>query len=186
MTDTRLSRLSRRPTRRDPRAGMAIALVLGALALMGAIFGALLFSSRHEVSYIEQAYRRTKAQYIAEAGAALAAASLFDGKFEERFYKGEREGKHGYVGHLEGEFDGGRFYVVCEDIANEMKDPKKEFSRATYNRTDLFARGTFKNASVVVYKALIRHPEERVYEWKTRDVEQDGKKLTETYDIRVR
>lgn len=169
------------------RRGMAVALVVAACALLFLVFGALLFSSRHETNFIELSMRRMKAQYIAEAGAALAAAQIFDGTFENRFHAGERQGPHGYVGHLAADFADGAYYVVCEDIANPIEKPEKEFARATYNRIDLFARGTYKGTSVVVYKALIRHPEEKVYAYKTRTIEQaDGRKLTETYDIRVR
>lgn len=169
------------------RKGMAIPLVLVSIVMLFLVFAGLMMYSRGEVHNIDRTYKRMKAQYIAEAGAAAATAQIFGNDFEKRFYKGQQQGPWGYVGQMKADFNGGEYTVVCEDITNPVKDPAKEFTKATYNRIDLFSRGTCDGVSVVIYKALILHPEEKIYSWKTRNVEQaDGKTMTEYYDIQVR
>jgi hypothetical protein len=170
------------------RGGFAIVIVLASLLFLFIIVFATFYYSSGEMNNLAKTINKIRAQYIAEAGAAVASAQIFNDGFDKRFYKNEIEGPWGYVGHLAGDYGGGNYYVVCEDIANPMKDAKKEFTGLTYNRIDLFSRGTYRDVSVVVYKALIIHPEEKVYTWKTRTITDEGpdKGKTEFYDIQVR
>ena len=94
-----------------------------------------------------------------------------------------------FSGSFEGNYGGGKFKVVAEDIykvqpikmsekegsadsvtfmtapevANAVQKDHKVAAKITYNRIDLFAEGTYGNYTVVAYQALALMPEEPVY-----------------------
>ena len=152
-------------------------------------FQRLSVSGRHRVSWSED---RIRAKYIAESALNMAAAAIFQNDFEKRWYKktSKPNGKYnGFSGCFEGEYGGGRFRVVAEDIykatpimmsdkfgsedsypfmsaaevAINAQKNHEVAAKLTYNRIDLFAEGTYGNYTVVAYQALVLMPEEPVY-----------------------
>ncbi len=110
--------------------------------------------------------RRVQAQYLAESTMTAAAAAIFQNDFKSRWYR-QKSGRYGgYYGEWAGSYGAGSFEVVAEDMvkATVKEDDEKSVKEATYNRIDLFSKGTCEGYSVVLYQALVLMPEEPVYE----------------------
>lgn len=156
------------------RRGMAIPLVLGALIVFAIFASTLMFSSKEEYRLLQRTIYRERARYIAQAGLARATALIFQNDFENRWHKGATRSAYGYTGVFRGELGGGSYEVRAEDVMNRLtpemtgSDAASRVARVTgltYNRVDLFARGTYGDQSMIVYQAVVLKPEEHVYAW---------------------
>ena len=154
------------------RRGAVLPLILVGVLVMGVLFLAfhqLSKSSRHRMSW---SFDRMVAKNIAESALSMASAAIFQNDFENRWYKtaSSPNGKYGgFQGSFEGQYGGGTFRVVAEDIIimdGQSVDSKDALEEMTYNRIDLFAEGTYGNYKVVAYQVLALMPEEKVYKVK--------------------
>lgn len=164
---TRLRTLSvPRAGRGAAKAGFGLATVafLGVLALLAV--GSFQYTSRSSYRGLKQMEKRVQAQYLAESAMTAAAAAIFQNDFKSRWYR-QRPGRYGgYYGEWAGTYGEGSFTVVAEDIVKSTvkEDDEKSVKEATYNRIDVFSKGTCAGYSVVLYQALVLMPEEPVYE----------------------
>lgn len=153
--------------------GLAIPLVVGGLIVFVIFASSLMFSSKEEYRLLQKSIYRERARQIALAGLAKATALIFQNDFESRWYK-QSKSKYGFTGSFSGEIGGGEYEVRAEDIVNEMSSGmtggdsvsrENRVTKLTYNRIDLFARGTYAKQSVIVYQAVVLKPEEKVYSY---------------------
>ena len=153
------------------REGIAIPLVVGAIFVFIIFASSLMFSSKEEYRLVKKSIYRERARYVALAGLAKATALIFQNDFERRWYKQDKS-KYGFTGKFTGSIGGGDFEVRAEDIVNGLSPDmtggdaasrERRVTGLTYNRIDLFARGTYGDQSVIVYQALVLKPEEKVY-----------------------
>jgi len=156
---------------RSARRAIAIPLVVGAIFVFIIFASSLMFSSKEEYRLLQKNIYRERARYVALAGLAKATALVFQNDFEQRWYKQDKS-KYGFTGSFSGEVGGGKFVVRAEDVVNEMTSDmvggdavsrENRVTKLTYNRIDLFARGTYGDQSVIVYQAVVLKPEEKVY-----------------------
>ncbi|MBI4870493.1 MAG: hypothetical protein HY814_02890 [Candidatus Riflebacteria bacterium] len=161
-----------RADRRCPaRDGFTLPTVafLGFLALLGV--GYFQYTAMASYRNLRHTERRVRAQYIAESAATAAAAAIFQNDFKGRWYR-QHPGRYGgFCGKWTGHYGEGTFEVVAEDVvkARVNEGDEKSVKEATYNRIDLFSKGTCGEYSVVLYQALVLISEERVYEGVSSD-----------------
>lgn len=173
---------------------MVVPLVVTALALFGLWATTLLQSSKGEYRLTKKAIDRERARLAAQAGLAHGAALIYQNPFTARWYK-QQQGPHGYYGVVEGTVGEGLelagYRVVAEDVANELEEDwkgaspeakAKRIENLTYNRIDLFSEGSYGDSKVILYQAVILHPEEKVYE---ADKSESGSTVTYS-NVRIR
>lgn len=171
MSEMRSVRSRRRETtpRHPTRHGLSLVAILVASVIALVVVAAFQMQSTASLKQTAKTEKRIRARMIAESALSGAAAVIFQNPFENRWYKDGRSAYGGFSGRTTGKYGGGTYEVVAEDVVKGNTDPANEEALAelTYNRIDLFSKGTYEGFSVVVYQALVLMPEEPVYSVQT-------------------
>lgn len=141
--------------------GFSIPIVVSLSVFLAIIMYALLTYTSQSARNIHQTVNIKKAEYIAEAGIARAAALIDLMPFEHRLYKSTAKFAFGFVNTYAADYGGGRFSVTIVDIPAAMAAFNIDIRHAEYQGVFLWSTGTYRNVSRAVLSRYI--PSEGAY-----------------------